>query len=130
MTDAIFDIVFLTLMTIGYVLVIFLSELFYKHGNKFTKLCRKWFFLTQGSALLLVIYMMTTERNQIPVIGYLILLMASLTSGTFMLGGFSIDSKERTHQGRKLLKMSYWIFGSVVLLSILWVIIWWKELFG
>ena len=127
MTYPILDIVLLVLFGIGYMIIIRACE---PHGKKALKFYKRWFFLSQGVALLIVLFMMTTERNQIPVIGYVVLLMASCLSGTFMVGGLSIVPEERAPRTKKLLKINYWVFGSVMFLTILWAIIWWKDIFS
>ena len=130
MTHPILDIALFVLFTIGYMLAIMSFELFHKHEKRIFKLYRSWFFLSQGAALLIVLYMLTTERNQIPVIGYLFLLAVNFLSGTIVLAGIVVTPEERSHRGKKLFKLSKWILCIGLVLTIVWAMIWWNKVSG
>lgn len=129
MTHPILDIVLFVLFMFGYILTIMSIELFHKHGKRSYKFFKNWFFLSQGAALLIVLYMMTTERNQIPVIGYVFLLAINFLYGMLALSAVVIPPKERNHTGKKLLKLSKWILCSGLVLTVVWAMIWCKEIF-
>ncbi len=74
--------------------------------------------------------MMTTERNQIPIIGYFFLIAVSFYAGTTMMTGVIALPEERSHRGKKLIRLSKQIFCIGIVLTIGWAMIWWKEIFG
>lgn len=129
MEDIILEIILSILFLFGYLLVILVPFVMHKSHKKIMR-CKKWFLISQGAALLIALFMMTTERNLIPIIGYLVLGGAGVLSGTAVLGGLVVSPEERSRKGKKLLKMGYWMFSIVVVLAILWVSIWWKEIYG
>ena len=124
------DIALCVLFVIGYVLVVTSIELFLKDEKRVLKRFKHWFFISQGASLLIVLFMMATERNQIPIIGYFFLLAVSYYSGTAVLVGWVVSPEERTRTGKKLLKMSKWVLFICLVLAIGWAIIWRCKLFG
>jgi len=129
MADTILFSIFFLLFFIGYIIVVMTPELLHKHEKKTFKLYKRWFLISQGAALSILLYMMTTERNLIPLIGFIVLLTICCFSGITAMAGWIIPPNERSARGKKLLKLSYWIVSSGLVLIIVWAIFWWKNLF-
>ncbi len=126
----ILDIALLVLFLIGYVLVTMSLGIFVKHEKRVLKRYKALFLISQGAALLLVLFMMTTERNHIALLGYLFLLAVSAYSGITILIGLIVPPRERSHTGKKLLKLSKWTLCIGSVLTIAWAMIWWNKVSG
>lgn len=126
----ILDIALFVLFMIGFILVMMSVEILGKHDKRVLKLYKSWFFISQGIALLIVLFMMSTERNQIPIIGYSFLLAVNFYAGMTTIAGVIVPPKERSPSGKKLLKLSKWTFCIGMVLTIGWAMFWWKEIFG
>lgn len=129
MTDAILYISFIILVFTGYTLVIMMPLCIHRHSKISFKLYKRWFFFSQSAALFIAFYFMTTERNLIPIIGYIVLIIACLFSGTAVLTKYVISPNERSQRGKKLLRVIHWVFYCAVFLTLVWTLIWWKEIF-
>lgn len=129
MTDAILYISFIILVFIGYTLVIMMPLCIHRRSKTSLKLCKRWFFLSQSAAFFIALYFMTTERNLVPIIGYIVLIIACLFSGTAVLAKLVIPPNERSPKGKKLLRLIQWAFYCAVFLTLVWTLIWWKEIY-
>jgi hypothetical protein len=129
MQDAILYFSFATLVIIGYILVIMIPFYIHNHTKISFKLYKKWFFLSQGTALIIALYLMTTERNLVPIIGYIVLIITSVFSMMAMGIEFVIPPNERSQRGKKLLRVVHWVFYCAVFLTLVWTLVWWKEIF-
>lgn len=129
MTDAILYISFIILVFIGYTMVIMMPLCIHRRGKTSLKLCKRWFFFSQIAAFFIALYFMTTERNLVPIIGYIVLIIACLFSGTAVLAELVIPPNERSQRGKKLLRVIHWIFYCAVFLTLVWTLVWWKEIY-
>lgn len=134
MTDVILYVSFIILVLIGYMQIImipfYVEKYIQKHIKMSFKRYKKWFFFSQGAALVIALYFMTTERNLVPIIGYMVFIIASVFSMTAMGIEFVIPPHERSQRGKKLLRVVHWVFYCTLFLTLVWTLIWWKEIFG
>jgi len=130
MVDTILASILLVFFFFAYVLTIFFPFHISKGHKLSIKRYKKWFLLSMGVAIFIVLYLMDTEKNLIPMIGYLFLIGVTSVFGNLALSGLVVPSEERSHKGKRLLKVSYGILASAMILTIIWVIVWWKEIYS
>lgn len=127
MVDAILYSILFVLFFFAYVLAIRLPI---HKRNKSIKRYRKWFLLALATAFFIVVYLMDTEQDLIPRIGYIFLIGLGAISGSVVLSALAVSPEERSADGKKLLKLSFWVLIIVIVLAVIWISIWWKKIYS
>lgn len=130
MKDAILDMILMVLFAIGSVSLLGMLMLIFTRDHRLSIILKWCFFISVGLELIIIFFLMDTERQLIPVLGFSFLIMTSTWfSWTSMIGLRTYAAKKASKEAR-LFNIGIWGFLVSVSILIVWLSIWWKELYG
>lgn len=130
MKDAILDMILMVLFAIGSVSLLGMLMLIFTRDHRLSIILKWCFFISVGLELIIIFFLMDTERQLIPVLGFSFLIMTTTWfSWTSMIGLRTYADKKSSKEGR-LFNIGIWGFLVSASMLIVWLSIWWKELYG
>lgn len=130
MKDAILDMILMVLFAIGSVSLLGMLMLIFTRDHRLSILLKWCFFVSVGLELIIIFFLMDTERQLIPILGFSFLIMTcTWFSWTSMIGLRTYVHKESSKEAR-LFNIGIWGFLVSISMLIVWLSIWWKELYG
>lgn len=130
MKATILDIILMILFAIGSVSLLGMLTFLFTRDHRLSVVLKWCFFLSLGLELLIIFFLMDTERQLIPILGFIFLIMTTTWSSWTSMIGFRPNAAKKLSKEGRLFKFGCWSFSVSVLLLIVWVSIWWKELYG
>jgi lysylphosphatidylglycerol synthetase-like protein (DUF2156 family) len=123
MPEIIQTTIFLLVSIIGYVPMLIMSAQISwipSPNRGLIRKCKWWFYIAQGLALVLALYIMDIDQNLIPIMGFLILLLMNMYTFMMIMPGLALLPHERSPRAKKLMKIGFWLIcSSVIVFAIL-----------
>lgn len=91
------------------------------------KMNKLWFYIPQVIALFIALYLMIMDTKLRPIVGFMILALATNYLFVVLISGFATEPEERSPKVRKLMRKISWLFSVSFVLFLVWAIICWYK---